>query len=247
MESRPQHDPGRLHWFVRGSRGILSVPALILMGSFIGFGVLCRESGLTIGQAMMMTGTIWAMPSQVVLVGAISSGAPLIVAALAVALSAVRLTPMTASWVPLVRGPGTSRLALLILSHFIAVTSWVWSAMRMPTVPPDVRLIYYAGFTVTLSLVNLLITCTSFLLAGAMPPLVAGALFFLTPIYFITALTVASRHLAERLAMPIGMFLGPLFFHFQIGLDLVWAGMLGGTIAYLVDYRLRNRRSRENS
>ncbi len=245
MEKQPPPDAGRLRWFLYGARGIFSVPALILMGSFVGFGVLCRESGLSVGQAMAMTGTIWAMPSQVVLVGAISSGAPLVVAALAVALSAVRLTPMTASWVPLVRGPHTSRFALLAFSHFIAVTSWVWSAMRMPTVPPDVRLTYYAGFTVTLSLVNLGITCASFLLAATMPPLLAGALFFLTPIYFITALTAASRHLAERLAMPIGIILGPLFFHFQVGLDLVWAGLLGGTVAYLADWIYRKRQVRQ--
>ena len=246
MDSQPSADAGKLRWFLYGARGVLSVPALILMGSFVGFGVLCRESGLTVGQSMMMTATIWAMPSQVVLVGAISSGASLFVAALAVALSAVRLTPMTASWVPLVRGPGTSRMALLALSHFIAVTSWVWSAMRMPSVPPQARLTYYAGFTVTLSLVNLVITCVSFLLASAMPTLVGGALFFLTPIYFITALTAASRHLAERLAMPIGIVLGPLFFHVQIGLDLVWAGLFGGTVAYIADYLIRKRQSRPN-
>ena len=225
---------------------MFSIPAFILMGSFVGFGILCREAGLTVGQAMLMTGTIWAMPSQVVLVGAISSGAPLIVAALAVALSAVRLTPMVASWVPLVRGPGTSRLGLLILSHFIAVTSWVWSAMQLPAVPREDRLICYAGFALTLSLINLIITCASFLLASAMPPLVGGALYFLTPIYFITALTAASRHLAERLAMPIGIVLGPLFFYYQIGLDLVWAGLLGGTMAYIADYLFRNRQPRQD-
>ncbi len=247
MENQPPAEAGTLRWLLYGARGIFSIPAFILMGSFVGFGILCRESGLTVGQSMMMTGTIWAMPSQVVLVGAISSGAPLVVAALAVALSAVRLTPMTASWVPLVRSRQTSRYKLLALSHFIAVTSWVWSAMRMPSVPPEVRLTYYAGFSVTLMLVNLSITCASFLLASAMPPLVGGALFFLTPIYFITALTAASRHLAERLAMPIGIILGPLFFHLQIGLDLVWAGLLGGTIAYLADWIYRKRSPRQHA
>jgi len=65
----PQISP--LVWFARGTLGIASAPALILMVTFIGFGVLCRESGLTLGQAMFMTASVWALPSQVVLVGSI--------------------------------------------------------------------------------------------------------------------------------------------------------------------------------
>ncbi|WP_245431368.1 AzlC family ABC transporter permease, partial [Rhodoplanes roseus] len=65
-----------LRWFLRGVGGIVSVPAFILMASFIGFGVLCRESGITLGEAVFMTGFVWALPSQLVLVGAIAAGTP---------------------------------------------------------------------------------------------------------------------------------------------------------------------------
>ncbi len=231
-----------LRWFLDGMLGVISVPALILMATFVGFGVLCRESGLTMGQAMFMTATIWALPSQVVLVGSIASGASLLVSAVAVALSAIRLTPMVAAWIPLVRRPGLPRWRLLVMSHFVAVTAWVWAAMRLPALPPQARLTYFAGFAMTLSVLNLTTTAVSFQLAGALPVLLAGALFFLTPIYFITALSAAARHLAEQLAMPFGIILGPLFFHFQIGLDLVWAGLLGGTVAYVIDRMFRSRR-----
>jgi predicted branched-subunit amino acid permease len=227
--------------FLRGMLGVVSVPAIILMTSFFGFGVLCRESGLSLGQAVLMTASIWALPSQVVLAGSIASGASLFASAIAVTLSAIRLMPMTAAWVPVVRNEGSARWKLLALSHFVAVTAWVWALMRLPSLPRSVRLTYFAGFAMTLSVLNIAITVLSYELAGSMSVLVAGSLFFLTPIYFITALTAAARHLAEKLAMPLGIVLGPLFFHMQIGLDLVWTGLLGGTIAYLADRIARSR------
>jgi hypothetical protein len=65
-----------------------------------------------------------------------------------------------------------------------------------------------------------------------LPPILAGALFFLTPIYFLTALTAAAGIHAERLALPIGLLLGPLFRISGLPLDLVWSGLIGGSIAY---------------
>jgi predicted branched-subunit amino acid permease len=221
-------------WFARGTSGITSTPALILMVTFIGFGALCRESGLTLGQAVFMTAFIWALPSQVVLVGSIASGASLLVTWIAVALSAVRLTPMVAAWVPMVRRPDTPRWQLLALSHFVAITAWVWSFLKLPTLPRSARIPYFAGFAVILSICNIAVTAISFLLAGALPVQAAAALFLLTPIYFLTALSAAARIPAERYALAIGLVLGPLLHWLDIGLDLLWAGLGGGTLAWLV-------------
>jgi predicted branched-subunit amino acid permease len=229
-----------LVWFARGMLGITSAPALILMVTFIGFGVLCRETGLTLGQAVFMTAFIWALPSQVVLVGSIASGASLLVTWIAVALSAVRLTPMVAAWVPIVRQPDTPRWRLLALSHFVAITAWVWSFLKLPALPRSARIPYFAGFAVILSICNIAVTAASFLLAGALPVQAAAALFFLTPIYFLTALSAAARIPAERYALAIGLVLGPLLYWLDIGFDLLWAGLGGGTLAWLAG-RLRRR------
>ncbi len=228
-------------WFARGTTGIASVPALILMVSFVGFGVLCRESGLSLGQAVFMTASIWALPSQVVLVGAVASGASLLVTAIAVALSAVRLTPMVAAWVPMVRQPDTPRWRLLALSHFVAITAWVWSFLKLPALPRAARIPYFSGFAVTLSICNIAVTAASYLLAAALPVEAAAALFFLTPIYFLTALSAAARIAAERYALAIGLALGPLLNWLDVGLDLLWAGLGGGTLAWLAGRLARHR------
>ena len=220
------------YWVLRGMRGLLSVPAMILLLSMAGFGALCRDSGLTLAQAMFTTAAIWALPSQVVLVGAIAGGASLATAALGVALSAVRFVPMTASWVPMVRAPGTPRWQILALSHFVAITSWVVAALHLPGVPPERRIGYFAGFAVTLTTTGTLVTGASYVLSGKLPPILAGALFFLTPVYFLTALTASSRLHGERWALVLGLGLGPLFRLWAWPVDLVWAGLIGGTAAY---------------
>jgi predicted branched-subunit amino acid permease len=230
MTERP--DPAWL-WTLRGLRGVLSVPAAILLASMAGFGVVCRETGLTLGQTVFTTAAIWALPSQVVLVGAIAAGSSLATAAIGVALSAIRFVPMLAAWVPMVRAEATPRWRLLVLSHFVALTSWVVSALRVPKLPPEARLPWFAGFGLALTTAGTLVTGGSFVLTGALPPVVAGLLFFLTPVYFLTALTASSRLVAERLALAVGLVLGPLFRWSGLPLDLVWAGLAGGTLAYL--------------
>ncbi len=231
-----------LHWALRGMRGVVSVPAAILLTSMAGFGVLCREAGLTLGQSVFMTAAVWALPSQVVLVGAIASGAAIGAAALGVALSAIRFVPMIASWVPMVRSQTTPRWQIVVLAHFVAVTSWVVAALRLPALPPEARLPYFAGFAVTLTTTGTLVTGVAYMLTGGLHPVLAGLLFFLTPIYFLTALTGSARLTAERLALAAGLVLGPLFHLSGLPLDLVWAGLGGGTLAYAGHRAIAGRR-----
>lgn len=228
-------------WALRGMRGVISVPAAILLVSMAGFGVLAREAGLTLGQAVFMTAAVWALPSQVVLVGAIAGGASLLTAAVGVTLSAVRFVPMVASWMPMVRTERTAKWQLVVLSHFVAVTSWVVAALHLPKLPAEARLPYFAGFAITLTATATLVTGASHMVAGALPPVATGMLAFLTPVYFLVALSGAARLTAERLALGFGLVAGPLFQAAGLPLDLVWAGLVGGTLAYL-GHRLADRR-----
>jgi len=229
-------EPGRV-WALRGMRGVLSIPAAILLLSMAGYGALAREAGLSLGQAMFTTAAIWALPSQVVLVGAISGGASIVTAAIGVTLSAIRFVPMLASWVPMVRTAETPRWQIVVLAHFVAITSWVVSALHLPSIPPQARISYFAGFALTLTTSGTIITGLSHRLAGAVPPALGAGLLLLTPVYFLLSLTASSRLTAERLALVFGLVLGPLMRLAGLPVDLVWAGLAGGTLAY-VGHRL---------
>ena len=231
-DSSPPTSPG--HWYLRGVAGSFSLPGLILVSAFIGFASLAREAGVTLAQAVFMTGIVWALPAKVVLIGAILSGNTLPAAAFAVTLSSVRLTPMVVSLVPEMRAPATRRWVLYFLSHFVAVTSWVLAMERLRDVPRDQRTASYLGLGSTLVLVNMVVVAVVYVIAARLPPAVSAALLFLTPLYFLTSLWRSARERAGHVAMILGLFLGPVCHVYLPGWDLLAAGLAGGVVAWLL-------------
>lgn len=225
--------PARV-WMLRGARAAISIPALILTAAFVGYAGLARETGLTLAETLAMTGLVWALPSVVVLTGALSSGMGLLPAGIAVALASVRLMPMTMALMPLIKVPGKTRgWQLLIASHFVAVTAWVFAMKNLPSMPREGRLPFFVGFGGAVSGFVFCMTAVAYLLVERLPDVVAGALFLLTPVYFLCSLWGAARLNADKAAMVAGLALGPVFFLYLPGLDLLWTGLAGGTIAYL--------------
>ena len=115
----PAHaDAASFRWFLQGARGIFSLPAFILMTSFVGFSAFALESGVSRGEAMFMTAAIWALPAKMILIGMMASGANVLAVFLAVTLSSIRMMPMVASLVPELRGARTPTWLLLVLWRF---------------------------------------------------------------------------------------------------------------------------------
>lgn len=75
-------------------------------------------------------------------------------------------------------------------------------------------------------------------LAGELPPLYAGALLFITPMSFLVSTARNARALMDKLALALGLVLGTVLAASHVQLDLLWAGVGGGTLAYIV-HRLR--------
>jgi predicted branched-subunit amino acid permease len=222
----------RRRWFLIGMSKAASVPGLILCTAHVGFADLAQQAGFTMPQAVFMVGAIWALPAMVVLVGAVMSGAGLLAVAFAVALSSVRLTPMVVALVPELRGTRTRKLTLYLLSHFVAVTSWVIAMETVRDVPREVRTSYYFGLGSILVLVNMVVVAIVYAVAAALSPVVAAGLFLLTPMYFLTSLWGSAREQAAHIAMVLGLVLGPVLHLFAPGFDLLGAGLIGGGLAY---------------
>src|SRR5690606_8114211 len=140
--------------FLAGMRTAIGLPGAILFASMLGFGGLAREAGMALDVAVFMTLFVWALPSQVVFVGSLMSGATLGATFIAVALSAVRLLPMTMAIVPILKGSRTPRWVMFALSHFVAVTAWVAGLRGLPRVVPERRAAWFAGVGLTLCLSN---------------------------------------------------------------------------------------------
>lgn len=242
MTEPEAHQGGGWKWAFAGMRGVLSLPALILMTSYVGFSAFALQAGLTRAEAVVMTLGVWALPSQMILVGSMLGGANIAASFLAVTLSAIRMMPMVASIMPEMRTHKTPVGILLFLSHFIAITSWVFATTRLGGVPRQHRVAFFAGFAVTLTCANTAIVGISYGIVSQFPPLVAGALFMLTPVYFISSIWASAKQAVVKLAFLIGVVLGPLMALVAPQFDVLIAGIGGGTIAYLLDRYRRHRK-----
>lgn len=231
---RPTDDRSALSWFLAGQRAFVSLPALILMAAFVGFGGLAQASGVSLAQTVFLVAFVWALPSMIVVVGAIHAGTPLLATMLAVALSAARLMPMTMALMPVLRDEKTPKWVLYGLSHFVAVTAWVFGMTRLPDLPRAARVPYFAGFSLTLTGVNMGVAAASWWAATSLPPIAAAALVLLTPLYFILSLwRAAARAPTDRLALVFGMATAPAMHALSPQFDLLLTGLVGGGLALI--------------
>lgn len=230
-------------WFVFGMRGIFSLPSLILALSFVGFAAFTAEAGIPVEQAIFMTGIVWALPAKVILVGSMLSGAHLVTAFLAVTLSSVRMMPMVASLVPEIRTRRTPTWLLLLLSHFVAITAWVFAMERIQAVPREGRVAFFAGFGITLTMTNVVLVGLAYGAVEEFPPLVSGCLFFLTPVYFLTSIWLSARHRVVYWALGAGLVFGGIFAVVAPQYDILLAGVVGGTLAWWAERAFRLRKA----
>jgi ABC-type amino acid transport system permease subunit len=78
-------------------------------------------------------------------------------------------------------------------------------------------------------------TVAGYYLAARLPVLLTAALLFLTPMSFLVSITRNSNLLVDRLALILGLVIGPILAFRNVELDVMWAGIAGGTIAYVAD------------
>lgn len=211
---------------------LVSVFFPVIAGTYVGIGALAHDFSFPSWWLALSTVLVWAAPAQVILISALGAGSALIEAAVAVSLSGIRLLPMVVALLPLVRRKATRLHQLLLPVHFTAVSMWVESLRLLPAVPPERRIAFCNGLSTTYMATATASGFVGFYLAAGLPPLLAGALLFLTPMSFLISTARNARMMVDRVALLLGLGLGPLLAGFDIGLDLMWTGVVGGTAAY---------------
>ena len=215
-----------------------SVFMLVLAGTYVGIGALTHDFGLSSWWLATSTVLVWAAPAQVILITTVTTGAALFEIALAVTLSAVRLFPMVVALMPVLRGPTTRLRDLLLPTHFAAVSMWVESLRLLPGIAPQWRIPFCNGLSAGYMATATTFGFVGFYLAAGLPPLLAGALLFLTPMSFLMSTARNARMMIDKLGLVLGLIIGPLLTTLDVNLDLMWTGLVGGTLAYLV-HRIR--------
>lgn len=232
------------YWFFKGMRVLITLPAITLACAIIGFAGFAIEVGIPMPEVVAMNFFIWALPAKLIMVSSILSGTSLAATFLAVTLSSIRFMPMTAAIVPEMRTKNTRTWVLLILSHFVAITGWLYALENFKDVPRESRTAYFAGVGGSLFTFNTLLIAVGYPLIEAFPPYALAALFLLTPVYFLLSLWRSARDYSIFLAMGFGLVLGPLFGQLLPQIDILLGGFVGGTIATVIYAIIERRRGR---
>ncbi len=242
-KARAAQEPARYdwRWLGNGARHAFTLPGLVMAMSFLGFGALVHSMDFPLEAAMLLDIFMWALPGQVVFVDVFSRGVPLLLAALAVTLTAVRLLPMVVLVLARARLPGAARWPEYIAAHFIAATLWVMSEMYMDRVPRKGRVPWLIGLGLMLMTGMVAATIAGWHLTGRLPVPVAAALVFFTPAFFLLALLDGARRRMDWLAIVAGLAIGPLAHVRWPDWDLLIAGLIGGTLAFLLAGRRGQR------
>ncbi len=221
--------------FLFGARtAATSVFMFVITVTYIGFGALCHDYGLPVVWAMLSTVVLWAGPAQVILATTLGSGTAVIEGALAVGLSSVRLLPMVVALLPLVRGERTRAWQLLVPVHFMAVSVWVEAMRLAPGMARERRIPFCNGIGMMLLTTGVAATAAGYYLSAALPALFGAAAMFITPMSFLVSTARNSRLWLEKIALALGLVIGPVLAYSKVELDLLWTGILGGSLAYAI-------------
>lgn len=231
--------PSQLRAYLAGvTSAWVSIFCPVIGGTYIGLGALAHDFGLSAWWMALSTVVIWAGPAQLVLISAFASGAALIEIALGVTLTGLRLFPMVVALLPLLRPGAKSSRDFILPTHFTSISMWVESLRLLPSIAPPFRIIFCNGLSSGFMTIAIVCGSVGYYLAAGLPPLLAAGLSFLTPMSFLTSSAKNCRQILDVLAFVFGVVLGPLLAWYQVGLDLMWSGIIGGVAAYGI-HRLR--------
>ena len=107
---------------------------------------------------------------------------------------------------------------------------------------PREHLIAFAnGIGTGLVVTAIVSNVAGYYLAEVLPDTIVAAMLFLTPMSFLTSAVRSARLMSDKAAYVIGVVMAPLLAYEQVGLDLLWTGLIGGSAAYGL-HRLREAR-----
>ena len=240
MPQQPAESPPHVSFqvFLDGIvAAVRSVFFYVLVGNYVGMGALAHEVGFSFWWMALCTLLIWAAPAQVILISTLNTAA-LFEVALAVTLSSLRFLPMVAAILPVMRRSGVRQRDLLLPMHVTAISVWVEGMRLLPLMPAERRVAFYNGLGVGLMSGAIIGGGVGYVLAARLPPVLAAALLFFTPMAILMSSARNSRTLLDGLSFALGLVVGPIVAAQKIGLDLMWTGLIAGTMAYAV-HRIR--------
>ena len=209
-------------------------PAIALGCCFIAIGALLKNLGFSIQESIFSTLLTYALPGSLVMAESILVGASLLNIFLAVWFVNARLYPMAVSLFPLMMHKSQPKWKYYFSCHFIAVSAWLIMKSNYKKIPKEYRIDYWIGIGSATVSVSVIGTFIGFYFSEYMNKDMMIGLAILNPVYFLCMMVGASKTIQVTLSVLLGIILGPIIYLFSPEWSILLAGVIGGTIAYLV-------------
>ena len=220
-------------------KGLLSAkrfdsPAIALGASFVAIGALLKNLGFTIQESIFSTFLIYALPGSLVMAESMLIGASLLNIFLAVWLVNARLYPMTVSLMPLIMHKNQPRWKYYLSCHFVAVSSWLIMKSNYEKIKKEHRIDFWIGVGVSTWLIGIFSTAIGYISADYLNKDMMIGLSIVNPIYFMCAMMGVAQSKSISVAIILGAILGPFFYIVSPEWCILFAGIIAGTIAFLI-------------
>jgi predicted branched-subunit amino acid permease len=173
-------------------------------------------------------------PGSLVMAESMLIGASLFNIFLAVWFVNARLYPMTVSLFPLMMHKSQPKWKYYFSCHFIAVSAWLIMRSNYKQIPKKHRIDYWIGIGSATVSVSVLGTYIGFSFSDYFNKDMMIGLAILNPVYFLCMMVGASKTIQITLSVALGIILGPVIYLFSPEWSILLAGVIGGTIAYLI-------------
>ena len=218
---------------LKSLKGVRS-PAIPLAACFIALGALLKDAGLNLQQSAASSLFTYALPGQLVMAESLLLGASIINIFIAVWLVNFRLYPMTVSLFPLLEHKSQPKWKYYLSCHFLAVTSWLIAKESYKNINKRYRIDFWIGIGTGTISVAILTTIFGYLSADHLNKNVMIGLAIVNPVYFFCMMISAMKKLSISVAVICGTILGPVIYLYSTEWSLLFAGLISGTIAFLV-------------
>ena len=222
--------------FFRGLKSLKGTrsPALPLAACFVALGALFKDAGFNIQQSVASSLFTYALPGQLVMAESVVLGTSIINIFLAVWLVNFRLYPMTVSLFPLLKHKSQPKWKYYLSCHFLAVSSWLIAKESYRKIEKKYRIDFWIGIGTGTLATAVILTVIGFMSADFFNKDMLIGLAIVNPVYFFCMMIGAMKDLAISISVVLGTTLGPVIYLFSAEWSLLFAGLIAGSIAFLV-------------
>ena len=223
-------------YFFKGLGCIKSLdsPAIALGCCMVAIGALFKNIGLNLQESVFSTFLTYALPGSLVMAETMIIGGSLLNIFVAVWLVNSRLYPMTVSLMPLMMHNSQPKWKFYLSCHFVAVSAWLIMKNNYKSIAKENRIDYWIGIGCAAMSASIFGTVIGYSFSEHLSKDMMMGLAIINPIYFMCMLVGASKTITITLSVLLGIILGPIIYLFSPEWSILLAGLIGGTLAYLV-------------